>query len=144
MAIDLMCIQLTEFQNYFGWFVNSSITTLLGDNIMKFSKFFATAVIVCSSTFAGTAAFAGSDDHGMPKPPVPTCDCATSASLVYKNGSYGETLAASIATGKDAAATIAAVDNNGSAFTGGAATNNRNDLEVKGKAGGTEVSSIVN
>jgi hypothetical protein len=116
------------------------LTTFLGDNIMKFSKFFAATVITCSSTFAGTAAFASAPPPHAPSP----CDCATSASLVYKSDSYGsETLAASIATGKDAAATIAAVDNNGSAFTGGAATNNKNDLTVKGKAGGTEVSSVV-
>jgi hypothetical protein len=118
---------------------------------MKFSKFFATAVIVCSSTFAGTAAFAAPTPTPPPPPTTPpsACDCATSASLVYvsKNGYYGtdETLAASIATGKDAAATIAGVGKDGAAFTGGAATNRTNGkIEVQGEGGGTKVSSIVN
>jgi hypothetical protein len=115
---------------------------------MKFSKFFAAAVIACSSTFAGTAAFAGEKDGSGPPPMTPpaTCDCATSTSVIDRKNDKGvSTLVTSMASGRYGAATVAALDNDGSAFTGGAASNRTTGkLEVQGEAGGTKVSSIVN
>jgi hypothetical protein len=121
---------------------------LFGDNVMKFSKFFAVALVASSSVFVGSNAFAG-DDHSMPNPstpPTPSCECATSASVIETKGGYGPNVfAASLATGKYGAATIAGLGKDGAAFTGGAASNRMSGkLDLTGSGGGTTVTSIVN
>jgi hypothetical protein len=65
---------------------------------MKSSKFFAAALIIGTSVFASSAAFAGNDDKMPQKDP---CECKASATSFVQIGK--ENISTSTAVGKSAA-----------------------------------------
>jgi hypothetical protein len=94
---------------------------------MNSSKFFAAMLIVGTSVFTGSAVRANDErpSRGLPNTVTPTsidCGCATAASIVV-NGK--DKFAASIAQGKEAAATFASTGYGDVAQTGGAASNRK-------------------